>query len=249
MLRQRVIPCLLLKNNSLTKTIKFNKGTYIGDPINALKIFNEKEADEIVILDISEDKETINFELIQEFASECFMPLGYGGKIKSMDQINKLFKIGVEKVILGTSAFDNPELIKEAVSKFGSQSIVGVIDYKKNWLSSKKTVFVQNGKKNTKFTIVEYAQYLENLGIGEIILQNIDLDGTRLGYDLKDIESVSNSVSIPVIALGGANNLNDFSKAIKAGASGVAAGSFFTLQPPHNAVLITYPNETEITSI
>ena len=246
MLRKRIIPCLLIKDERLVKTVKFKNPIYIGDPINAIKIFNDKETDELVFIDINAKKsQGPNFELINKITSECFMPIAYGGGITNLQQIQKLFQIGVEKVILGKSIFNETELIKEAVKQFGSQSITAIIDIKKPLFSSKKSVYTNDGTLNTKKNPLEFCQYLEQLGVGEIILQSIDREGTRLGYDIELIELISKKTNIPIVALGGANNTTDFQKAFTAGASAVGAGTFFTLKPPHNAVLISYLEETD----
>lgn len=251
MLRTRIIPCLLLKDNKLVKTVKFKNPTYVGDPINAIKIFNDKEVDELVFLDItaSKEKKGPNFKLISEITTECFMPLGYGGGITTIDEIEKLFNLGVEKVILNSICHIQPEVIKKAISIFGSQSIVSSIDVKKNWLTKKQTVFINGGEKNTGISPIDYAKKMEDLGVGEIIINSIDQDGTMSGYDLQLIKSISESVKIPVVALGGAGSLDDLKLAKQSGASAVAAGSLFVFQKAHRAVLITYPKTEEINSI
>jgi cyclase len=248
MLATRVIPCLLLKGKGLVKTIKFKDPKYIGDPINAIKIFNDKEVDELVFLDITAtiEKKGPDFKLISEIASECFMPLGYGGGITTIQQIEKLFNIGIEKVILNSSTFTSINLLTEATKIFGSQSVVASIDVKKHWLTKKQTVYTQSGKFNTAISPVEYAKKMEQAGAGEIIINSIDQDGTMEGYDLDLIKMVSAQVNIPVVALGGAGSLQDFKSAIDAGASAVAAGSFFVFQKMHRAVLITYPSQSEM---
>lgn len=248
MLKTRVIPCLLLKGDGLVKTIKFKKPTYIGDPINALKIFNDKEVDELVFLDItaSLEKRGPNFKLLSEISTECFMPLGYGGGITQLDEIEKLFHLGIEKVILNSAVHSKNDLIKKAVEIFGSQSIVASMDVKKHWLTGKQTVYTMSGQQNTNLSPVEYAKQMEDFGVGELIVNSIDLDGTMTGYDYELIRTISNSVKIPMVALGGAGSLEDLKKAKNAGASAVAAGSLFVYQQPHRAVLITYPSQAEI---
>lgn len=250
MLRTRVIPCLLLKGNGLVKTIRFKNSTYVGDPINAVKIFNDKEVDELVFLDINAtlEKRGPNFKLINEIASECFMPLGYGGGITSLHEIEKLFNLGIEKIILNSAAYHNQKLITEAIHIFGSQSVIISMDVKKAWLSNKQTVFVNSGSINTKISPVDYAKKMEDLGAGEIIVNSIDLDGTMKGYDLNLISSISSELKIPLVALGGSGGLDDLSKAKNAGAAAVAAGSMFVFQKAHRAVLITYPSQEEIRS-
>ena len=245
MRRVRVIPVLLIQNGGLVKSIKFKNHTYIGDPINAVKIFNEKEVDEIVILDISATKEKQEPNLLQisEFAGEAFMPLSYGGGITTIEQIKSILYEGVEKVILNTSVLDSLDLVTEAAKKFGSQSIVVSIDTKKDWIGNYK-VYRNNGKKKTSLSPVELAKKVELAGAGEIMLTAIDKDGTYLGYDIDITKQVSNAVNLPLIACGGASELTDFVDAINiGGASAVAAGSFFVFQKPLRAVLINYPSQ------
>lgn len=248
MLFTRVIPCLLLKGSGLVKTVKFKDPKYVGDPRNALKIFNEKEADEIVILDISATLEnrSPNFELIREVVDEAFMPLGYGGGIKNIEEIRRLLNIGVEKAIINTAAFQNPHLIEEAAKIFGSQSIVISIDIKKSLLGS-SLVYVSNGKTSTKLDPVIYAKKMESLGAGELLINSIDRDGTMTGYDVQIIKQIADAVTIPVVACGGAGKLADLRVAVKeGGASAVAAGSLFVFHGKHRAVLISYPDADEL---
>jgi len=248
MLRTRVIPVLLLHNKGLVKTIKFKNPKYVGDPINAIKIFNEKEVDELIFLDIDASKENRgpNFKLIEAFASECFMPVCYGGGITKIEEIKKIFSLGIEKVSLNLSALENPNLIKEAVDIFGSQSIVVTVDIKKS-LFGKYQIYNHKTKKTLNRNYLEYIKELENLGVGEILINSVDLDGTMKGYDIKLLKSVTENVKIPVIACGGAGKLEDFKEAVqKAKVSAVAAGSFFVFQGKHRAVLITYPKYDEL---
>jgi len=247
MKRIRVIPALLLQNGGLVKSVKFKDHKYVGDPINAVKIFNEKEVDEIVILDISatSEKRPPAIGLIKEIASEAFMPLGYGGGITKLDEIKDLIALGVEKVIINTAAFHNPQLVSEGAKYVGSQSIVVSMDVKKN-MWGKYKVFVQNGTKNTDVSPADYAKKMEQTGAGEILLNAIDRDGTFGGYDTDLIRLVSSSVSIPVVAIGGASSVNDFILAVQNGASAVSAGSLFVFQRPHRAVLISYPAQKEL---
>jgi len=242
---------LLLRNNGLVKTIKFKDATYIGDPINAVKIFNEKEVDELIFLDIDASKKgkALSYDLLKDIASECFMPLCYGGGIKRLDQIEKITKAGVEKVAINTSAFLSPLLITQTAKEYGSSTIVVSMDVKKN-LFGESHVYVNSGSQNTWMKPVEYARKAEELGAGEIMLTSIDRDGTLSGYDLELIHTVSKSVSIPIIACGGASGLNDFRRAVKeGGASAVAAGSFFVFHGKRRAVLISYPSYDEIENI
>lgn len=251
MLRTRVIPCLLLKNSGLVKGVQFKKHRYLGDPINAVKIFNEKEVDELVFLDIGAgiSKCPPDFELLKDISSEAFMPFAYGGGITSCQEIERLFTIGVEKVILNTAAFLNPQLLKDASEIAGSQSVVVSIDVQKNFFG-KYEVVIQSGQKKTKKDPVEYALEVQDKGAGEIYLCSIDKEGTSNGYDQKLIKQVSQVLDIPVIASGGAGCLNDFKSAVNiAGASAVAAGSMFVFHGKLKAVLITYPEYQELTEL
>jgi cyclase len=248
MLRTRVIPCLLLKNKGLVKTIKFKHAKYVGDPINAVKIFNEKEVDELIFLDTtaSVEKRRPPFKLISQIASECFMPFCYGGGVRSIEDIAELFTLGVEKVAINSEAIKNPALISRAAELFGSQSIVVSIDVKKNFWG-KDRVFAYGGSHSTSLHPASFAIEMEKRGAGELFLTSINRDGTMQGYDIALIKQVSDAVNIPVIACGGAGKLDDFADAInKGGASAVSAGSFFVFQGQHRAVLITYPDVKEL---
>lgn len=251
MLRKRVIPCLLIEDQGLVKTKKFKHPKYIGDPINALKIFNEKQTDEIIVLSIDKDRydKGPDFDFVSELTSECFMPLAYGGGITKLQQIESLFKIGVEKVVLGSLCYNNPKLVKEAISIFGSQSIVGVIDVKKKFFTDKYTVTINGGLTKVPFSPSDYLQFIEDLGVGEVLVQFIDRDGERTGYDYRLLEALSHQSQLPLLTLGGANSLEDFKKAFQVGVSGVVAGSFFVMIPPYDAVLITYPTDSEIINL
>jgi cyclase len=247
MRRVRVIPTLLIQKGGLVKSMKFKDHKYVGDPMNAVKIFNEKEVDEIVILDISASAENRKPDMkqIATIASEAFMPLAYGGGIKSIDEIKALVSAGVEKVIINNSAHTTPQLISEAAKYVGSQSVVISIDVAKNFLGKEK-VFIEGGKKNTGIDPVVFARQMEQLGAGEILLNSIARDGTFSGYDLELIRKVSNEINIPVVAAGGAATIGDFLSAIKSGASAVSAGSMFVFQGPHRAVLISYPKQEDL---
>lgn len=249
MLTTRVIPCLLLKDLGLVKTIKFSNPKYVGDPINAVKIFNEKEADELIFLDITatNGRKKPSFELLSRIASEAFMPFSYGGGLRDIDDVKTIFKIGTEKVIINTYANENPEFIKEVAERFGSQSVVVAIDVKKE--KGNYEVFVNSGKINTKKNPINYAIRMEKMGAGEIFLNSIDKDGLMQGYDIELIKEVSDAVTIPVIACGGAGKIEDFNNAIKSGASAVSAGSLFVFVGPHKAVLITYPDREELKNL
>ncbi|MBS1949740.1 MAG: imidazole glycerol phosphate synthase subunit HisF [Bacteroidetes bacterium] len=245
MKRVRVIPALLMQDGGLVKSIRFKAHKYVGDPINAVKIFNEKGADEIVLLDRSAFKTGPDMSRIQDIASEAFMPLGYGGGITTLEQIRTLIAGGVEKVILNTAAVTTPSLVTDGASYVGSQSIVVSLDVKKNWLGKYK-VFTHNGTKDSGMDPLEFAKKMETAGAGEILLTSIDRDGTFGGYDLNLLKAVTSVLSIPVVAAGGAGSLHDFVQAVGQGASAVAAGSFFVFQLPHRAVLISYPAEIEL---
>ncbi|HLN19620.1 MAG TPA: AglZ/HisF2 family acetamidino modification protein [Bacteroidales bacterium] len=244
---KRLIPCLLLRNNGLVKTVKFRESTYLGDPINTIRIFNEKEVDELVFVDIDATKQGKEppYDLLNKIASECFMPFAYGGGIKNLNQIEKIIKSGAEKVIINSYAFLQKDFIKEASKLFGSSTIVVSVDAKKEFFGGYK-VYIKGGTQNTGKSPAEYARNAEDQGAGEIFLNSIERDGTMLGYDTELVSLVSEKVSIPVIACGGAGKLDDFRSAINAGASAVAAGSFFVFHGKRKAVLITYPSYGEI---
>ena len=245
MLETRVIPCLLVSKKGLVKTTRFKDARYLGDPINAIRIFNEKEVDELIVLDIDASKEGRgpNLEFIGKIASECFMPVCYGGGITSIDQIREIFFLGIEKVSLKTAAINNPELVKQAADVFGSQSIVVSIDIKTN-LFGKKVVHTIGRKSAQLMDPVDFAMRMESLGAGELLVNSVDKDGMMSGYDLESIRRITDKVNIPVIACGGAGKLSDFKVAVEdGGASGVAAGSLFVFQGVHKAVLINYPSQ------
>ena len=247
MLSVRVIPTLLLRNNGLVKGCKFKNHKYVGDPVNAVKIYNDKEVDELIFLDITAtaDGRGPNFELLEDIASQAFMPFGYGGGLKSIEEIEKIFKIGIEKVVLNTAAVDNLDLVKESGRVAGSQSIVVSIDVKKT-LFGKYRVYSHSGRIDTKLDPVEFALRAEEAGAGELMICSIDREGSGQGYDLDLIGRVANAVGIPVIASGGAGSLTDFKDAVTQGASAVAAGDMFIFYGKHKAVLITYPEYREL---
>jgi len=216
MLRVRVIPTLLLKNESLVKTIKFKKYNYIGDPINTVRIFNEFEVDELMFLDIfaSYEKRDINFKILKDIANECFMPLSYGGNIKSLDDAKKIFEIGFEKIVINSNAYDNIDLITEISNYFGSQSVVGSIDIKKDFLGNYR-LYSHHGKKKKKFAIKEWIKKLEKSGIGELLVTSIDKEGTWEGYDMEIIKMITDITTVPVIANGGCGSVEDIRKLTK----------------------------------
>lgn len=246
--RIRVIPVLLIHRNGLVKSEKFKNYRYLGDPINAVKIFNDKEVDELAIIDISATREKSgpNIKMISEIAGEAFMPLSYGGGITTVEEVKKILFSGIEKVIINKSAIVNPSLITRIAERFGSQSVVVSIDVKKNLLGKYK-VYSDNGSREVHPDPVAFARECAKLGAGEILLNSINRDGTYKGYDLEILEEISSSVEIPVIACGGASDMDDLRKAVSEGhASAVAAGSMFVFQRPHNAVLISYPSQLEL---
>ena len=248
MRKVRVIPALLLKGRGLVKTRKFAKPDYLGDPINIVKIFNEKEIDELVLLDIDATVEgrVPQFELLEEVASECFMPLCYGGGIRNVEDVRRILGLGIEKVAINSYAVENPEFIREASEIFGSQSIVVSLDVRKQFRGTYE-VRTHGGKKGTNLDPVKLAQEMELMGAGELLLNSIDCDGMMQGYDISLIRKVATSVQIPVIACGGAGKIEDFSKAGReGGASAVAAGSMFVYQGRYRAVLISYPPYEEL---
>lgn len=248
MKRIRIIPVLLLVNDGFYKTVKFKDAQYIGDPINTVKIFNEKCADEAVVLDITatKDKKAINFKKITEIAGEAFMPMAYGGGIKTFEEAVRVFNAGYEKVVLNSSASETPALIGEIAKAYGSQSVVVSIDAGTN-LFGKYRVYTHSGSKNTGKLPAEYAKAAEQEGAGEILINSIDRDGTWEGYDIGLIRSVSEVVTVPVIACGGASGMDDFKKAIvEGGASAVAAGSLFVYQKKGKGVLISFPSQALI---
>lgn len=242
-MKPRVIPALLLRNGGLVKTVRFKDPIYVGDPINAVRIFNEKQVDEVAFLDITAtvDGRGPDFDLLANIVSEAFMPFGYGGGITSMGQVERLFALGIEKVILNTATFRTPELVTLAAEIAGNQSVVASIDVRRRMFRGSK-VWVESATVSTGRDPVAYAREMEERGAGEILLNSVDRDGTRTGFDLELVEAVSRAVSIPVIALGGAAELEDFRRAVHHGASAVAAGSMFVFHGKRRAVLITYPD-------
>lgn len=248
MIDVRVIPCLLYDGTGLVKTVRFKDPVYIGDATNAIRIFNEKEVDELIIFDIksSARKQRPNVELVKKIASECFMPLCYGGGITTIQDIKDVVSVGVEKVSLNTIAVENPSFVKEAAKTYGSSTIVVTIDYKKN-LWGKLMVTGIGGSEKSKYDPVEFAQLMEEMGAGEIVVNSIERDGTMSGYDIETLSKITSKLTIPVIAMGGAGKLEHFKEAIqKAHVSAVAAGSMFVFQGKHKAVLINYPDRALI---
>ena len=245
MYQARVIPCLLLRGYGLVKTRKFKDPVYIGDPVNAVRIFSEKEVDELVILDIDASREgrEPNFDLINEIAGECFMPVAYGGGIRTLDQVRRLIRCGVEKVVINSAAVESTQIITEAAEVFGSQAVVAAVDVRRTLLGSYKVV-AKSGTVESRFKLDEYLQRLQTAGAGEIFINSVDRDGGMAGYDLELLRLVTKNVTVPVVACGGAGTVEHLSQAIKeGGASAVAAGSMFVFHGRHRAVLINYPDE------
>ncbi len=243
MLKTRVIPSLLLRGRGLYKTRQFKDPKYVGDPVNAVKIFNEKEVDELILLDISAtaEKKEPDFGLVEEIASECFMPLSYGGGVTTIEQMRRLYRLGVEKISLNTAAFTDRRLVEVACRTFGSSSVIVSIDTKSS-LFGKREVWINGGRVNTKEDPLRYAEQLARLGAGEILVNSIDRDGTMSGYDIVFLRMLSARVGVPIIACGGAGSLEHMQEAVtEAGVTAVAAGSMFVFHGRHRAVLINYP--------
>lgn len=248
MLRPRIIPCLLIQDDGLVKTIRFKGPKYVGDPINAVKIFNEKEADELIVLDIdatTKGKEP-NYKRIAHLAAECRMPLCYGGGIRTAAQAKAIISLGVEKVAISASAVESPQLISRIAEEIGRQSVVVVLDYKKRLLSQHHDVWTHNGTRNTKRNVLDVALEMERLGAGEIVINSIDHDGRMDGYDLNLAIRLRQVINIPITVLGGGGSLEHMRDVVAAcGVVGVAAGSFFVFKGPYKAVLISYPNDQQ----
>ena len=247
MLRPRIIPCLLIKDNGLVKSVQFKDHKYVGDPINAVKIFNEKEVDEIIIIDI--DATVYNrepdYKLIESLAAECRMPLCYGGGVKTAEQAQKIFSLGVEKVSISSEAILYPKLLTEIGNRVGSQSIVVVLDVKKN-KTGKYEIWTNNATKNTGKDPVEFALEVESLGAGEVVINSIDSDGMMHGYDMELIDKIRNAINLPLTVLGGAGTLKDIGSLIsKYKVIGAAAGSLFVFKGVFKAVLISYPTPSQ----
>ena len=250
MLRHRIIPTLLLHQEGLYKTVNYNvkKGKYVGDPINAIKIFNDKGVDELIFLDIdaSKEKRGPNFEIIKDIATECFMPVAYGGGITNIDEIKKILTIGIEKIVLNNVLLKDMSLLEEASEIYGASTMVVSVDVKKN-LFGKYKVYDSALQKNTSLDLYDYIHEIEKKGAGEIYISSVDKDGTFSGYDIELIKSITDKLNIPAIVNGGARDISDISQAIKdGGASAASAGSMFVFQGPHKAVLITYPDYSEL---
>lgn len=247
MLRPRIIPSLLLQDNGLVKTINFNNPKYVGDPINAVKIFNEKEVDELAIFDIDATAKGLepNYGLIERIANQSRMPLCYGGGVKTVEQAQKIFSLGVEKIALSSAVLQTPELITRIGERVGAQSVIVVLDVKKKLFGGYE-VFTHNGKKGTGINPFKFVELAQSLGAGEIIINSIDQDGVMKGYDMTLIDKIRENISLPLTVLGGAGSLNDIKEVIKKHQIiGVAAGSLFVFKGVYKAVLINYPPREE----
>ncbi|PHV33382.1 AglZ/HisF2 family acetamidino modification protein [Janthinobacterium rivuli] len=248
MLRARIIPCLLLKDGGLVKSVKFKDHKYVGDPINAVKIFNEKEVDEIVVLDIDASAEgrEPNYRLIENLARECRMPLCYGGGIKTVQQANRIFALGVEKIAISSAAVSDIGLVSALAAEVGSQSVVVILDVKKRSFGRGYEIYINNGKTGTGLSPVDFCKQLQEHGVGEICINAIDRDGMMEGYDLDLISAVHKCVKVPMTVLGGAGSLDHIKDMIaRFGIIGVAAGSLFVFKGAYKAVLISYPSRQE----
>jgi len=248
MLNPRIIPCLLIHNKGLVKTLKFKEPKYVGDPINAVKIFNEKEVDELIVVDIDATREGLepNYCLIENLATECRMPLCYGGGIKTVEQAQRIFGLGVEKIAVSSIAIKTPAIITEMASRVGNQSVVVVLDVKKKIFSSNYELFTHNGSKSTGIDPVKFAVQMGKAGAGELVINSIDRDGMMNGYDQRIIDKIREVTDLPLTVLGGAGSLEDIGNMVKRhGIIGAAAGSYFVFKGKFRAVLINYPTSLE----
>lgn len=248
MLLPRVIPCLLVQDGGLVKTVRFKSPKYVGDPINAIKIFNDKRVDELIVLDISASREhrEPSYSLIEEIASECFMPLCYGGGVQTLAQAKRIVNLGVEKIAVNHVAIARPGLVRELAAQLGSQSVVACIDVKKSWTGKYRVYDAATGKLTDKDP-VDHAIALVAMGVGEVMINSVDRDGTQQGYDHDLVRRFTSRLAVPVIACGGAWTTEHLRTVVKeAGASAAAAGSMFVFQGPHRAVLISYPPYKEL---
>ena len=247
MLRPRIIPCLLVKDKGLVKTINFKNPKYVGDPINAVRIFNEKQVDELMVLDIdaSVENREPDYKMIENLAAECRMPLCYGGGVKTPEQAQRIFSLGVEKIAISSAAVEDPALVTKIVERVGSQSVVVILDVKKKLLGGYE-VYINNGKKASGKNPFELVKQLEKLGVGEIVINSIDHDGVMKGYDMNLAEKTRAITHLPLTVLGGAGSLEDIGRLIsKFGIIGASAGSLFVFKGVYRAVLISYPNWIE----
>lgn len=247
MLRPRIIPSLLIQDNGLVKTVNFKNPKYVGDPINAVKIFNEKEVDELAIFDIDATVKNIepNYSLIERLANQSRMPLCYGGGVKTVEQAQKIFSLGIEKIALSSAVLKDPSLITKIAERVGAQSVIVVLDVKKKTFGGYE-IYTHNGKKATGLDPVKFVEKAQQLGAGEIVINSIDQDGVMKGYDMTLIQKIREKTSLPLTVLGGAGSLSDIEKVIDShGVIGVAAGSLFVFKGIYKAVLINYPSKEE----
>ncbi len=252
MLRPRIVPCLLIHQGGLVKTTQFSKPKYVGDPLNAVRIFNEKEVDELMVVDIdaSRNGAAPNMQLIEHLAAECRMPLSYGGGVKTVEQIEQLIGLGVEKVALGSAAITDPQLIARAAERVGSQSVVVVLDVRRSGLLKRPEVVILNATKRTGEEPVAFARKMQDLGAGEIVLNSVDRDGMTTGYDLEMVRSVKDAIDVPLTVLGGAGSLDDIAELVQQyPVIGAAAGSLFVFKGKFRAVLINYPDRSQRESL
>lgn len=251
MLKTRIIPCLLLREASLVKTVKFDKYSYIGDPVNTARIFNELEVDELILVDIlaSRTQKGPDFKILAELANECFMPLAYGGGVRTLEDFKRILHIGLEKVAINTFAHEDPDFLSRAADRFGSQSVIGSIDIRKSFWG-KYEVYINDGQKNTKLSPVEWAVKLQEKGAGELLITSMDKEGTWNGFDVELVKLITDAVSIPVIANGGAGNVSHIGEVVKkGGASAVALGSMVVFQGKDLGVLVNFPDKKELEQV
>ena len=247
MLRPRIIPCLLVHKKGLVKTIGFKSPKYVGDPINAVRIFNEKQVDELMVLDIDAtiEKREPDYQMIEYLAAECRMPLSYGGGVKTVEQAQRIFSLGVEKIAMSSAIVSDPSLVSKMAEQVGSQSVVAVVDVKRKMFGGYE-VYTNNGKTKTRLDPIELIARIQQLGAGEIVVNSIDNDGQMKGYDFQLIDRVRESTCLPLTVLGGAGTLEDIGKLIhRYGIVGAAAGSLFVFKGIYKAVLINYPTPSE----
>ena len=251
MKRARVIPVLLLKNRGLYKSVRFKDEVYVGDPINAVRIFNEKQCDELIFLDIAatKQKKEIDYRLIEEIASECFMPFSYGGGVNKLQQVERILKLGIEKVIINSALLNDPAFLGEAVKRFGSSTIVASVDVKMNLLKQYQ-VYSYSGHDTKGIQLIPFLKQIEDAGAGELMVTSVDKDGMMNGYDLQLADSISGQLTIPVVFCGGAKDFDDIKNLLKmTQVCAAAAGSIFVFHGPHKGVLINYPSPELIGNI
>jgi cyclase len=250
-LTPRAIPCLLLSGAGLVKTVRFRKPTYLGDPVNIARIFNDKEVDELILLDIQATPEGRGprLDVVASLAGECFMPLCYGGGVRTLEEMRALYAAGVEKVAINTRAVEDPLFVRAAAEAFGSQGVVAAIDVGRGWLGGNRVV-VRGGRRPTRLEPGEHARSMEEMGAGEILLTSVERDGTMAGYDLDLVRAVTGAVSVPVVACGGAGSVADLGAVVReAGAAAAAAGSLFVFSGPNRAVLVSYPSPKQLQDV